>query len=84
MERKVDAGKILVQIEEEIRPEDTFYSLVRRLKSVIGPKAMLEALAKLAEDDDSIIDNDIDSGSYFSFPTRDDMIRFRNNGRKWR
>jgi methionyl-tRNA formyltransferase len=84
MAEKIDAGEILVQIKEKIKTDDTFYSLVGRLKTTIGPKALLKALDKIADSDMTGLPNDIDSGSYFSFPTRQDMIGFLRRGRRWR
>ena len=84
MVEKVDAGDILVQIEEAIRPEDTFYSLVRRLKTTIGPQAIIEALHKIETGDRSVIKNNPEAGSYYSFPARQDMAAFRARGRRWR
>jgi methionyl-tRNA formyltransferase len=81
---KVDAGDILVQAREKIRPDDTFYSLVGRLKTTIGPQALLAALDKIKNGDESRLENDPARGSYYSFPTRPDMARFRKRGRKWR
>jgi len=84
MAEKVDAGNILVQVKEKIADEDTFYTLVGRLKTTIGPAALLTALDKIANNDMTMITNDISQGSYFSFPTRQDMKRFQSRGRRWR
>lgn len=84
MVEKVDAGDIIIQIKEKIRTEDSFYSLVKRLKTTIGPGALLMALDKLESGDKSVINNRIEQGSYYSFPTREDMKRFLSGGRRWR
>jgi methionyl-tRNA formyltransferase len=84
MTRKVDAGDILVQVKEKIKPDDTFYSLVARLKTTIGPEALLQALKKIDAGDLSAIPNVIEQGSYFSFPSRKDMRIFLQRGRRWR
>ncbi len=84
MVREVDAGKIIVQAEEKIRDDDTFYSLVGRLKSSVGPKALMEALSKISREDNSFMENNIENGSYYSFPERYDMEKFLANGKKWR
>lgn len=84
MVEKIDAGDILAQIKEKIAPDDTFYSLVRRLKTTIGPDALLLAVESIREDRISVIPSDPDKGSYFAFPTREAMARLRKNGRKWR
>ncbi|MCD6163368.1 MAG: hypothetical protein J7K40_13290 [candidate division Zixibacteria bacterium] len=84
MVEKVDAGDILIQLKEKITPDDTFYSLVKRLKTTIGPKALIMALDKINKNDSSTIKNNPDNGSYFSFPTKTDMAEFKKRGRKWR
>lgn len=83
MVEKVDAGDILVQIEEPIRNDDTFYSLVGRLKSTIGPRALISAVRKIKDHDLSITPNDPGRGNYYSVPSRKDFLRFRQMGRKW-
>lgn len=83
MKEKIDAGDILVQIKEKIRPEDSFYSLVKRLKTTIGPEALLEAVKKIENGDKSVIHNDPESGSYYSFPSKMAMKKFKALGRKW-
>ena len=84
MVEKIDAGDILVQIKEKVLPDDTFYTLVKRLKTTIGPQALVLALEKIEKGDSSVVRNDPEKGSYFSFPTKQDMVLFRNGGRKWR
>jgi len=84
MVEQVDGGDILVQIEEKIKPEDTFYSLVWRLKTTIGPRALIEALDKIKTGDRTVIKNNPDAGSYYSFPNKNDMAAFRARGRRWR
>jgi methionyl-tRNA formyltransferase len=84
MVEKIDAGDILVQIKENIRPDDTFYSLVKRLKTTIGPTALSQAIEKIRDGNIPVIPNDPRKGSYLAFPARKDMDRFRALGRKWR
>lgn len=83
MVEKIDAGDILVQIKENIKPDDTFCSLVKRLKTTIGPTALIQAIEKIRDGNTSIIPNDPHEGSYFAFPTKKDMARFRALNRKW-
>ena len=83
MVKEIDAGDILIQEKAAIKPEDTFYSLVKRLKKELGPKALLRAIDKIRNGDSSVIPNNIQDGSYFGFPTREAMKRFRAAGRKW-
>ncbi len=80
----IDAGDILVQEKAVIEPDDTFHSLVRRLKTELGPGALLKAIGKIRDGDSTVISNDPKEGSYFGFPTREAMKRFRAAGRKWR
>ncbi len=83
MVEKLDAGDILVQLKQDIKPDDSFYSLVKRLKTTIGPKAMLQAIGKIRDGNTSVIPNDPHEGSYFALPAKKDMARFRALNRKW-
>jgi len=83
MAEKVDAGDILVQIKEKIRPDDSFYSLVKRLKTTIGPKALISAIEKIRSGNFRVIKNEYKKGSYYSFPTKEAMRKFRARGRRW-
>ncbi|UCC78862.1 MAG: hypothetical protein JSW64_11335 [Candidatus Zixiibacteriota bacterium] len=83
MAEKVDAGDIIVQLNEKIKPDDSFYTLVRRLKTTIGPEALIKAVDKIKKGDTSVIKNDISRGTYYSFPTKAAMSQFRARGRKW-
>lgn len=84
MVRRVDSGEIIVQLRERISDDDTFYSLVGRLKTTVGPEALLKAIDKIKSGNSSTIHNDPREGSYFHFPQGKDMIRFLKRGRKWR
>ena len=84
MAELVDAGDVLVQVKDKILAEDTFYTLVRRLKTTIGPSALIEALRKIRGGDEFVLKNEAEKGTYYGFPTRADMQRFRKRGRRWR
>lgn len=84
MTKAVDSGDIIYQVREKILGNDSFHSLVRRLKTDIGPKALLNAIEKIQSGDRSVIPNQSDEATYFSFPTKQDMARFLQNGRRWR
>jgi len=84
MVRQVDAGEIVAQTKVGIDDDDTFYSLVRRLKTTIGPQALLKALDGVRSGNPALIHNDPANGSYCTFPGREDMKRFLQRGKRWR
>jgi methionyl-tRNA formyltransferase len=83
MAKKIDAGEIIVQLKEDIHPEDSFYTLVKRLKTTIGPEALIRALNKIKSGRVDTIKNEYEKGSYYSFPTKEAMKKFKAHGRKW-
>ena len=79
----IDEGDIILQREFEIEPEDTLHSLIGRAKRV-GAELLLEALEQLEDGTAPRRPNPGDEGSYFSFPTREDVRRFSARGRRVR
>lgn len=77
----VDQGDIMLQQEIEIKSEETLHSLIGRAKKV-GAELLLEAIAQLEQGDLETKPNPNELGSYYSFPTREDVQRFREHG--WR
>jgi methionyl-tRNA formyltransferase len=75
----IDEGAILLQRDTEIRPGESLDSLIRRTKRK-GAALVLEVLRLLETGDAVAIEPQQDSGSYFSFPTRSDVIEFRRRG----
>jgi methionyl-tRNA formyltransferase len=83
MAEEIDAGDILVQKREEIYPDDSFYTLVKRLKTTIGPEALIEAINKIKSGEKEGIENSYEEGSYYSYPTKEGMKKFKTLGRRW-
>jgi methionyl-tRNA formyltransferase len=83
MNEKIDAGDVIVQERFEISDDDTLHSLVCRTKIEMGPRLLLEAMAKIEA---GTVKPQPMSGesSYFSFPDQAAVARFRANGRKFR
>jgi folate-dependent phosphoribosylglycinamide formyltransferase PurN len=77
---ELDAGEILVQYEMEIEPNDSYHSLRLRTARRSG-EALVEALDDIAADSCSPEPLDVDEGSYYSFPEREDVKAFKRNGR---
>ena len=84
MNEAIDAGDIIVQERFNITGEDTLHSLVCRTKIEIGPRLLLEAISRIEAGTVEARPMDLASGSYFSFPDRDAVARFRGHGRKFR
>ncbi len=83
MGRKIDEGDIILQQKVPISENDTLDSLIRRCK-IIGADLLLDALDLIEQDRVEPRTIDINKGSYFSFPTREAVTTFRNQGRRFR
>lgn len=83
MSKGIDEGDIILQEEVTIRPEETLHSLIRKCKEV-GADLVLEALKQFEERSVSALPNPVTDGSYFSFPSKEDVRRFKAHGRKMR
>jgi methionyl-tRNA formyltransferase len=83
MAADIDGGEILVQRRVPIEPEETLHSLMRRCKAVAAD-AVLEAVDRFRTDRVEALPNPADEGSYYSFPGRADVLRFRALGRALR
>ncbi len=75
----IDDGDILLQEIVPIRAEESLESLIKRTKR-IGAKHVIEAINSIKEDNYEKIENKKEEGSYFSFPTREDVQKFREKG----
>ena len=69
-------------ISVEITDEDTQDSLIRRTKSA-GAQLIIQAIDRLEAGNVTTIPNDRDSATYFSFPTKEDGRRLRQQGRRF-
>ncbi len=83
MNERVDAGDIILQERFEISDEDTLHSLVCRTKIEMGPRMLLDAIRQIEAG--TVDPKPMGSeGSYFSFPDRAAVARFRQHGRRFR
>jgi methionyl-tRNA formyltransferase len=79
----IDGGDILAQAGVPIAPDETLRSLMRKCKTVAAG-LVLETVRGFEEGAVSTRPNPPDKGSYFSFPAREDVVRFRARGRRLR
>lgn len=77
----LDEGDIVVQRSVPITSDDTLHSLMRKCKEVASD-LVVEAVRQFQVGRVSRSPNRIDLGAYFSFPTREDVDRFRAAGRR--
>ncbi len=83
MNETLDDGEILLQKLFDLDPMETLDSLIRRTKkrSVI---AFLEAIEILGKDNINFIVNNSKHATYNTFPTKDDVKRFKAKGYRLR
>jgi methionyl-tRNA formyltransferase len=84
MNEAIDAGDIILQERVKISGDDTLHSLVCRTKIEIGPPLVLEAISRIEDGTVEAKPMNAADGSYFSFPNREAVARFRRHGRKFR
>lgn len=79
MDDKIDNGAILGQVRVPLRPGMTMFEVIRLTKQS-GGELMAEVVAQLASNTARPRPNQAVEGSYFSWPTVDQMREFRARG----
>lgn len=74
----IDSGPILVQ--KKIKIDNMSQNELIKTSKSIGIDAIIESIKIIIKDDINLIDNNEDEMTYFSFPTRADVIAFKKNG----
>jgi methionyl-tRNA formyltransferase len=82
MNEELDDGPILMQERVPITESDTQDSLIRKTKAV-GARLVVEAIDRLEQGAAPTMPNDRSQATYFSFPTRADGLRLRQQGRRF-
>jgi methionyl-tRNA formyltransferase len=83
MDEKLDNGEILLQRRVPIAPDETQHSLLMKTKT-LGAELVLEVLEQMENGAVNPQPNNADEATYFSFPTPEDVQRFRARGGKFR
>jgi len=81
MNPKIDAGEIILQSEEEVIIGEPLDSLIKRTKRA-GAELMIQAIDKIRNNEIEYIENKQSQGSYYSFPTKRDVIKFKKMGNR--
>jgi methionyl-tRNA formyltransferase len=79
MSEKLDEGEILHQDSIPILPGETMHQLIRRSKRH-GAHAMLQVLKEFADGSPPVPVDVAEEGSYFTFPTIEQIEAFRRRG----
>jgi methionyl-tRNA formyltransferase len=83
MDEKLDNGEILAQRRVSIAPDETQHSLLMKTKT-LGAELVLEVLDQIENGTVSPQPNNAEEATYFSFPTPEDVRRFRAQGKRFR
>jgi methionyl-tRNA formyltransferase len=78
---KIDDGRIILQKDVDVLSGETLESLMGRTKR-IGAHLMIEAIGMLRDGNVQYRENPAGQGSYFSFPTREDVREFKRRGKR--
>jgi methionyl-tRNA formyltransferase len=84
MNERIDAGALILQRVTRIEDDDTLHSLIYRTKITMGPAMLLEAIDLIEGGQIPSIDVDWSQATYYSFPDREAVTRFRARNRKFR
>lgn len=76
---KIDEGEIILQRQVLINPSESLDALIKRTKR-LGAHYMLEAIEMIRNGRVQYKENRPGEGSYFSFPKREDVRKFRGMG----
>ena len=79
MSGKIDDGRILVQEEISVEGVRSMFEVMNRTKQV-GGELIFRAVSLISEGKAEATENDISSGSYFSWPTQEQAREFRRKG----
>jgi len=77
----IDSGPILVQKKIEIGKK-TQEELIKITKK-LGMEAIIEAIEKIKSGEYTLIENNAEEMTYYSFPKRDDVLEFYKKGKKF-
>ena len=77
----IDDGEIILQKEVAVNPGESLDTLIKRTKR-LGAHCMAEAIERIRNGGFQPVENRAVQGSYFSFPSRQDVRRFRRMGHK--
>jgi len=77
----IDSGPIIVQEKVQIT-NLTQAQLIKKTKK-IGMELIVKAVKLISEDNLILIPNPESEKTYYSFPTRNDVIEFNKNGKKF-
>jgi methionyl-tRNA formyltransferase len=78
---KIDEGEIILQKQVPIKAGESLDELIRRTKQ-LGAHFMVEAIEMVRNGRVKFKENRPEEGSYFSFPTREDVKKFRAMGHR--
>jgi methionyl-tRNA formyltransferase len=78
----IDSGPIIIQKRVPISDSESQRSLIIRTKK-IGMDAIIEAINLIYVGNYKLIPNDASQMTYYSFPTRDDIVEFKRMGKKF-
>lgn len=77
----IDDGEILLQTQTPVEPGESLHSLIRRTKD-LGAHLMIDMVRRFRTGDVHAMPNSRDEATYYTFPTREDVVEFRRRGQR--
>jgi methionyl-tRNA formyltransferase len=79
MDDKIDNGKILAQIKIDISDCQSMFQVIQKTKK-IGGQLMVDVVEQIQNGNIDPKPNDLSCGSYFTWPTIEQIREFRKHG----
>ena len=79
MDDRIDNGGILGQVRVDISDSPSMYQSIQRTKKA-GGQLMIQTITKIADNTITVTPNDSSQGSYYTWPTIEQMREFRKKG----
>ena len=79
MNEELDDGPIVLQEEFRLDPQESLHELILRTK-ILGARAVVRALEMFQHGEPAYLPNDRSGATYNTFPTREDVRKFRAKG----
>ncbi|MFH1642292.1 MAG: formyltransferase family protein [Nanoarchaeota archaeon] len=81
MNSKIDEGEIILMREISVQKDESLDALIKRTKR-IGAHCIIESLDMINKNSFNYLFTSKEKGSYFTFPTKENVSKFRKQGNK--
>lgn len=81
MNEKLDEGRVIMRKETPIEPNELLDGLIKRTKKLMA-EYLAEVLCLFQENEVTYFPKSSEAGTYYSFPTKEEVLEFRKKGKR--